>query len=65
LDTRTQLLYDARNLFINGVAIEHSAMAWPTLRSLAETRALPAGTFDASTTKILYRWYRDGFLRLG
>jgi 50S ribosomal protein L16 3-hydroxylase len=64
LDRRTQLLYDARNLFINGVAIEHSAIAWPVLRRLAETRELPAGTFDANTTRILYRWYRDGFLRL-
>ena len=65
LDRRTQLLYDARNLFINGVAIEHSAKAWPTLRRLAETRELPAGTFDASTMQLLYRWYRDGFLGLG
>jgi hypothetical protein len=65
LDTRTQLLYDARNLFVNGVAIEHSATTWPTLRRLAETRALPAGEFEASTANLLYRWYRDGFLRLG
>ena len=65
LDRRTQLLYDARKLFINGVAIEVSATTRRALRRLAEMRELPAGTFDANTTKILYRWYRDGFLRPG
>jgi len=65
LDSRTQLLYDARTLFINGSAIEHSGTTRSTLRRLAEMRELPAGKFDANTTKILYRWYRDGFLGLG
>jgi 50S ribosomal protein L16 3-hydroxylase len=65
LDSRTQLLYDARNLFVNGVASDRRATAWPTLRCLAEARALPAGELDESALNVLYRWYRDGFLRLG
>jgi len=65
LDTRTQLLYDPRHLFING-----SALRWPegggrTLRQLANDRALPpraAERAHPNASKILYTWYRDGYL---
>jgi len=65
LDTRTQLLYDPRHLFING-----SALRWPegggqTLKQLANDRTLPPratrGAHPKAST-ILYTWYRDGYL---
>ncbi|HEX8010988.1 MAG TPA: cupin domain-containing protein [Casimicrobiaceae bacterium] len=64
LDSRTQLLYDARNLFINGEALGRPAKGWATLRRLANARELPKGAFDAGAADLLYRWYRDGFLHL-
>ncbi len=65
LDSRTRLLYDERNLFING-----EALAWPvhgrgTLRRLADARRLAATEIDERTSSLLYRWYRDGFLHFG
>ena len=65
LDIRTQLLYDATHLFING-----SALRWPTggastLRQLANDRVLAAAAArDArpQASTILYTWYRDGYL---
>jgi 50S ribosomal protein L16 3-hydroxylase len=62
LDTRTQLLYDAWNLFINGDALDRPTKGWATFRQLANARELPAGKLDASAADLLYRWYRDGFL---
>jgi 50S ribosomal protein L16 3-hydroxylase len=65
LDTRTQLLYDPRHLFING-----DAMAWParcagTLKKLANERRLAGAELHRSARlKILHRWYCDGFLHL-
>lgn len=64
LDSRTQLLYDAGNLFINGDALHRPTKAWTTFRRLANARALRAGEIDASAANLLYRWYRDGFLHL-
>jgi 50S ribosomal protein L16 3-hydroxylase len=65
LDGRTQLLYDERNLFING-----EALAWPprgraALQRLADLRRLAAGEIDAGAWPWFYRWYRDGFLHVG
>ena len=65
LDTRTQLLYDPRHLFING-----SALRWPegggqTLKQLANDRTLPPRAAQGAHPKastILYTWYRDGYL---
>jgi 50S ribosomal protein L16 3-hydroxylase len=65
LDRRTQLLYDSRQLFING-----EAMAWPVrgaalLKQLANRRLLDCEELDASAPSgLLYRWYCDGYLRL-
>jgi 50S ribosomal protein L16 3-hydroxylase len=64
LDSRTQLLYDAHSLFINGDALDRPAEAWATIRRLANTRELPAGGTAAGAANLLYRWYRDGFLHL-
>ena len=64
LDRRTQLLYDDRQLFING-----EAMAWPArgaalLRRLANRRRLDGAELDGSAAlALLYRWYCDGYLQ--
>lgn len=65
LDARTQLLYDATHLFINGTCLPWPAGGAQLLRLLANARALPprassSAHHDAST--ILYHWYRDGYL---
>src|SRR5690242_10541029 len=65
LDSRTQLLYDANHLFVNGDAVEPPAGARVTLRRLANARALGPGEIGAATAGLLYRWYRDGFLHFG
>ena len=69
LDRRTQLLYDERRLYMNGI---ESAAASPgttaTLRRLANQRRLSARDCAAATGDTLTRlhdWYRDGFLVAG
>ena len=65
LDTRTQLLYDARHLFINGDAMAWPARAAGTLKKLANERRLAGAKLRRlRLPKVLYRWYRDGFLHL-
>jgi 50S ribosomal protein L16 3-hydroxylase len=66
LDTRTQLLYDERHLFING-----ERMRWPAestggaLKKLANERLLAGAELRRSgPLSILYDWYRDGYLHL-
>jgi 50S ribosomal protein L16 3-hydroxylase len=65
LDTRTQLLYDPRYLFINGSALRWPDGGGPTLKQLANDRALTPraarGAHPRAST-ILYTWYRDGYL---
>jgi 50S ribosomal protein L16 3-hydroxylase len=65
LDSRTQLLYDAKHLFINGSALRRPAGGGPALRQLANDRALTpraARTVHPQASTILYTWYRDGYL---
>ncbi len=64
LDSRTQLLYDARNLFINGAVLDRPARGWAAIRRLANARQLPADDVDAGVANLLYPWYRDGFVHL-
>ncbi len=64
LDSRTQLLYDARNLFINGDVLDRPARGWAAIRRLANARQLPADDVDAGVANLLYPWYRDGFVHL-
>ncbi len=65
LDSRTQLLYDANHLFVNGDAARPPAGERDTLRRLANARALGAGAIGPAAARLLYRWYRDGFLHFG
>jgi 50S ribosomal protein L16 3-hydroxylase len=65
LDARTQLLYDARWIFINGAAIARPRSGASTIERLANARGIGAG--EAARTKryeLLYRWYCDGYLHL-
>ena len=64
LNRRTQLLYDATLVFINGEAVQPPAAARATLRRLANDRELPRGAIPRAAADILYRWYRDGFLNV-
>ena len=65
LDTRTQLLYDARHVFINGDAMAWPARAAGTLKKLANERRLASAELRRSAPlEVLYRWYRDGFVHL-
>jgi 50S ribosomal protein L16 3-hydroxylase len=66
LDTRTQLLYDDRNLYINGETMTWPAHSAGALKRLANERALPpAHLRRPAMLSLLHRWYRDGFLRIG
>ena len=56
------LLYDERNLFINGDALAWPARSRAALKRLADARWLAAGEIDDRTSSLFYRWYRDGFL---
>jgi 50S ribosomal protein L16 3-hydroxylase len=65
LDLRSQLLYDDRQLYMNGDARPWPATGAPMLRRLANERALPRAATAAAapgTIVLLYDWYRDGYL---
>jgi 50S ribosomal protein L16 3-hydroxylase len=68
LDRRTQMLYDAEHVFINGSAADLRSLNRPLLRALANDRALGAAscvTLDGPTADLLHQWYRDGYLDFG
>ena len=67
LDTRTQLLYDDRHLFVNGVALPWPAEGRAALARLANERRLgprAAATLPPAAAGILFQGYRDGYLDL-
>jgi 50S ribosomal protein L16 3-hydroxylase len=67
LDRRTQLLYDARRFYLNGIAIAPPRGARRMLARLADRRALAASQcarMTAAETALLHDWYRDGFVEL-
>lgn len=67
LDRRTQLLYDAARLYINGAEARFEGDA-SALRALANARALSArqcSALGSATLVLLHGWYRDGFLDTG
>jgi 50S ribosomal protein L16 3-hydroxylase len=66
LDARTQLLYDERHLFMNGEATALPRRGAEAVRKLANARRLSGKDLSgAAPLPLLYRWYRDGFLRFG
>jgi 50S ribosomal protein L16 3-hydroxylase len=65
LDLRTQLLYDARALYVNGASMRSPAAAGPLLRQLADERALDAGSLrraPPALLAVLHDWYAHGYL---
>ncbi len=68
LDARTQLLYDARHLYVNGDALPWPAAGAGTLRRLANARDLPGPAVDRAAPdalSLMYDWHRHGYLHLG
>ncbi|CAG0994543.1 50S ribosomal protein L16 3-hydroxylase [Burkholderiales bacterium] len=68
LDRRSQALYDARAMYVNGERVTVPAAARAALRRLADRRALDAraaASLDRDTVARLLDWYRHGWLHLG
>src|SRR5260370_31163416 len=69
LDRRTLLLYDSRNVFLNGMALESAGHESTVIKRLANSRHLSGTSFTSSTRAVavalFHRWYCDGFLHLG
>ena len=65
LDLGTQLLYDARHVYINGSEVPAPVQAHAALARLADTRALEASMLrraPARLISLLHDWYRHGDL---
>jgi 50S ribosomal protein L16 3-hydroxylase len=68
LDLRTQFLYDARALYVNGTEMAAPADARGTLHRLADDRALDARDCRAASATafaLLHDWYRHGYVHPG
>jgi len=69
LDRRALLLYDSRDVFLNGVALESAGRDGTVIKRLANARHLNGASFAGSTRAAVvaqfHQWYRDGFLHLG
>jgi 50S ribosomal protein L16 3-hydroxylase len=67
LDRRALLLYDSRNVFLNGVALESAGQDGTVIKRLANARHLSGASVAGSTRAAVaqfHQWYRDGFLHL-
>jgi 50S ribosomal protein L16 3-hydroxylase len=63
LDLRTQILYDAHNVYINGTWLVWPPGAAPQLKRLANARRLAGDDVNTRTlASVLHRWYHDGFI---
>lgn len=63
LDLRTQILYDARNLYVNGSSLVWPPRAAAQLKRLANARRLDGGDVSGvALVALLHRWYHDGYL---
>jgi 50S ribosomal protein L16 3-hydroxylase len=71
LDRRTQLLYDSRNVFLNGTTLDSTGCDSAVIKRLANARHLSgvklagSNSTGAAAVALFHRWYRDGFLHLG
>ena len=66
LDLKSQMLFRGRLFFINGERYEAPGAAARLLRKLADHRRLtPPLRLDGGTTRLLYPWYRAGYILLG
>ncbi|MDX8399398.1 MAG: cupin domain-containing protein [Gallionellaceae bacterium] len=65
LDLKTQMLCHGNTVFINGDAYQLDKSSYRTLRQLADTRILLAGSeVTKEATTLLYEFYLDGYLQL-
>ncbi len=67
LDTRTQLLYDDRHVFLNGTPAPWPRSGGVALRRLANERRLSPRSFGAlaaAAATFIWQGYRNGFLHL-
>jgi 50S ribosomal protein L16 3-hydroxylase len=63
LDPRTQILYDGRQVYVNGAALAWPARSEATLKRLANARRVRgADVTGANLVRLLHGWYCDGFL---
>ena len=66
LDLRTRLLFDRKAFFINGESIVVTSTDARILRTLADERALAAGThLSRAALALLQEWHAAGFVRFG
>ena len=65
LNPRTQILYDARNVYVNGIAMAWPAGAQMAISRLANARQLHRANVTGTVLLgLLYDWYCDGYLYL-
>jgi 50S ribosomal protein L16 3-hydroxylase len=65
LDLRTQLLYDAREVYVNGARVLPGARTRAALQRLADARALEAAALQRAPAElfdVLHDWYAHGYL---
>jgi 50S ribosomal protein L16 3-hydroxylase len=65
LDLRTQLLYDAHDVYVNGSDVRPPAAARSALTRLADARVLDPSALrraPAALVTLLHDWYRHGYL---
>lgn len=68
LDRRTQLLYDAHALYVNGTTAEWPQAGARSVATLANERTLSAAActrLPAAARGVLHEWYRHGYLHPG
>jgi len=65
LAPQTRMLFRGRTLFVNGEACETGAPAARLLARLADRRSLPPHSRpDRESARLLYQWYRAGYIHL-
>jgi 50S ribosomal protein L16 3-hydroxylase len=65
LNARTQILYDGRNVYVNGMAMAWPAGAQVAISRLANARRLRGADVSGSVLiGLLHDWYCDGYLDL-
>jgi 50S ribosomal protein L16 3-hydroxylase len=62
LDARTQMLYDAESIYINGEALARPRGSDAAMRRLANERALPPAKIPHAAVALLRRWHHHGYL---
>ncbi|MGI4812468.1 MAG: JmjC domain-containing protein [Janthinobacterium lividum] len=69
VDSKSILLYDARNFYMNGDTLQPPRESRAALRTLANSRRMSSQSFvtfsnDSSLTLLLHGWYLAGWIRV-